>query len=301
MKRTTILFALGLAACATTTTEAADWNNGAGGIKDHGGMAGVPVPAPIPVMESFSWYVRTDLGYAVKSSGDVTTTPSLGGVSVTQDYDSNEGPFHGGIGFGRYMTNSLRWDVTGDYRGPQKTQSYTSHYNATTITAGPTVPVGGTSYDSHWINNYNVARSQEVRMANHTLMMNLYYDFNRGGGFNPYVGIGAGLTAREVRMEFHETGICTQSVNDLTGVVVACAEPRLDRSGKPSSVNFGLAAAAMLGFTYEVRKGVLVDTGYRASWQGGNTTVRPQGSGDVISGSERIDHELRAGLRFNVW
>ncbi len=312
MKRTTIFLALGLAACSASTTEAADWNNGAGGIKDHGGMAGVPVPAPIPVMESFGWYVRGDIGYAVKSSGSSTTTTALG-LSESHPYDPNDGPFHGGIGFGRYLTPGLRMDVTGDYRGAQKVHSGVTYYNGTTITDGPDVassridPITGAATGftakSSQINTFAIARSEEVRVANHSALVNLYYDFNRGGHFSPYVGAGLGLTIREGTVEYSEKGNCvfTQNSFDVPPGPQPCALPPYNKSGKPTSVNFALGAAAMTGFTYQIRPGVLIDTGYRLSWQGGNTTIRPTGTGDVISSGTRTDHEIRTGLRFNVW
>ena len=78
MKRTTVLFSLGLALLAAKPAEAGDWNNGAGQLKSHGGMAGVPVPAPVPYAETFSWYVRADLGYALASNGSATSTNGLG-------------------------------------------------------------------------------------------------------------------------------------------------------------------------------------------------------------------------------
>lgn len=300
----TICLTVGMACLAATAADAADWNNGAGGIKDHGGLAGVPVPAPVPVMESFSWYLRSDLGFAVKSRGGVSTTTALG-ATIDADYDTNEGPFHGSLGFGRYMTPNLRWDFLVDYRGDQHVRSGNTFYEAITITNGAVVtdPVSGNQVQSHQINTYHVNRAEEVRVANHTALFNMYYDFNRGGGFNPYVGLGAGLTARVGKVEFNERAICAYTTNDL-GVPPfpqGCTEPEFNKAGKPSQVNFGLAAALMTGFTYEISQGVLIDTGYRLAWQGGNTTIKPAGSGDVISAGSRTDHEIRAGLRWNVW
>jgi opacity protein-like surface antigen len=271
-----------------------------GSAKDYGGLAGVPVPAPVPIMESFSWYVRTDIGVSVKSHGSSISTNPLG-LASTVGYDAGEGPFHGSIGFGRYISKNLRWDAVFDYRGGQKTQNGLVQYNATTTSVGPSVSVGGTSVTSTNFHHFNVNRHEEVRMANHTLMMNLYYDLNRGASFSPYIGIGAGLTAREGRVEFNEVGECTHTTNDLVPGIMGCSEPDIRKSGKPSNVNWGPALALMLGFTYEVREGVLLDTGYRLSWQGGQTSITTPITGDHITGEARTDHEIRAGLRWNAW
>lgn len=299
MKRTTFLLALGLTAFASEGAIAGDFNNGAGGLKDAGGLAGVPVPAPVPVMESFSWYTRADFGYAVKSSGNSVVWHAFDGSTDSLSYDRNEGPFLGTIGFGRYITPKLRWDATIDFRGSQKAQSGLNYRQGTTTKLGPVVDVNGTQVQSYDTNYFDIWRAEEVRFQNHTGLINLYYDFNRGSGFNPYVGVGAGLAVRVSEVSFRETGECAFSINDVTGFH-PCVEPGYDKSGRPTNVNYGLAAAAMAGFTYEVRPGLLLDTGYRLSWQGGQNTVTLFG-GDKVTGEARTDHEIRAGMRWNVW
>lgn len=299
MRSITTLFALGLV-FGTLPASAGDYGQGSGSTKDYGGLAGVPVPAPVPVMESFSWYVRADMGVALKSHGSAISTNTLG-LASTVSYDNNEGPFHGSIGVGRYMTRSLRWDAVFDYRGGQKAQSGMTTYGATTTTVGPAVTVGSSSVDSTNTHHYLVQRHEEVRLANHTLMMNLYYDFKRGATFSPYIGIGAGITAREGRNEFTEHGVCTHTTNDLIPGLLGCSEADIRKSGKPTNVNWGPALAVMAGFTYELRDGVLLDTGYRLSWQGGQTSIVSDGTGDKITGEARTDHEIRAGIRWNVW
>ena len=302
MKRTTALLSLGLALMATAQAQAGDWNNGAGVVvRDSGGMAGVPVPAPVPSAESFHWYVRADLGYAFKSSGSVDTTTGLG-ASFKANYDDGEGPFHGGIGFGRYVTPTFRWDMTGEYRGSQKVGNSSHSYTAQTVTPGPSITLGSNTFISNQINTYNGVRSQEDRMANHTILMNAYHDFNRGGTFNPYLGVGFGAVVREGKSHYQDKAHCVYTVNDANLPIgpQACSQPDFAKSGTPSSSNFGAAAAVMAGGTYEVSKGILLDTGYRATWQGGDTSLRPSVGESVIGGS-RIDHEFRTGLRWNIW
>ena len=311
MKRTTVLLSLGLAVLAATPADAGDWNNGAGPIRDHGGMAGVPVPAPVPIMESFSWYVRGDVGVAFKSQGQAVIDTALG-AHLTESYDSKEGMFHGSVGFGRYITNSVRFDFTGDARGSQKALSGTKSYTATTITPGPNVTLthinpltGATVVDytgpSTQINTYSVERSDEARISNHTLLANLYYDFNRGGGINPYIGAGVGAVVHEGKYKYSQKAHCEYTTNSI-GVPDGpqpCLLPDIPKAGHPSSANFGLAAAAMAGVTYEISPGILIDTGYRLMYQGGNTSIRA--GGDLITGEARTDHEFRTGVRWNIW
>ena len=312
MKRTTVLLSLGFAVLTAGSAQAGDWNNGAGVlVKDSGGMAGVPVPAPTPAAESFKWYLRADVGLAVKSSGSVTTTTALGST-FTQNYDDGQGPFHGGIGFGHYVTPTFRWDFTGDYRGFQKARSNTTNSTGFTVTPGANVTISHidpitlqtvTDYSgpSSQINKFDVQRHDEVRLANHTLMMNAYHDFNRAGAFNPYVGAGLGAAVREGRDNYmqHATCVSTQNSLNVPNVPQPCTQPDTSKSGSPSGANFGLAAALMAGATYEFSPGVMLDSGYRAVWQGGNVTLKSLG--DTTVGGSRLDHEFRTGVRWNIW
>ena len=292
MIRKTVLLSLGLALLGNPA-EAGDWNNGAGVLKDSGGMAGVPVPAPVPIAQSFTWYVRADLGYTLGSSGTVTSTNGYG-ISHSADYGHESGPFLGGIGAGRYMTPTMRWDITADYRAFQKSLSGASTYTATTTTLNGGGPGTVT-------NTFAGTRGEEIRTANHTFLFNLYHDFNRGGGINPYVGAGLGVTVRETKTQFTDTAVCTQSIDNTTGLPFAppCMQPSTSNSANDPRIHFGLAAALMTGLTYEVAPGVLIDGGYRLAWEGGNSTMTF--SPDKITAGPRLDHEIRAGMRWNVW
>jgi len=130
---------LGLAIALSLTLPAAagDWNNGAGGIKDYGGVGGVPVPAPVPVPEyAAQWYFRGDLGIgfganpATSRTGQpfgVTDSPGTvgpqpfgyGGANFTSFSDEREfsPSYMFGAGVGRYVTDRFRLDLTGEYRG----------------------------------------------------------------------------------------------------------------------------------------------------------------------------------------
>ncbi len=289
MKRTTVLISLGLVFFAAQPSEAGDWNNGAGQLKSHGGLAGVPVPAPVPYAESFSWYVRADLGYALASSGSATSTNGFG-IIHSESYGDTSGPFHGGIGIGRYMTPTLRMDLTGDYRAFQKSLKSQSTYTATTVT--PNAAGTGTQ-----TNTFSGTRNEEMRTANHTILFNVYHDFNRGSGFNPYVGAGLGASIREAKAQFNDQAPCT-AVDNTTGLPTACT-PYSKTGGEPRDSHFGLAAALMAGATYEMMPGVLIDGGYRMTWEGGNSTLKI--NGDTFTAGARLDHEIRAGVRWNVW
>ena len=141
MKRTTVLLSLGFAVLAAGSAQAGDWNNGAGVlVKDSGGMAGVPVPAPAPVAESFKWYLRADFGLGVLTGGKASET----GMLYAPDRDpSNGSPFgsgsgwykglfnnfsSGGVGAGLYLSPRWRTDLTFDVRSKSNVLG-TADYN----------------------------------------------------------------------------------------------------------------------------------------------------------------------------
>ena len=211
------------------------------------------------------------------------------------------------------MTPTFRWDVTGDYRGFQKAPGGgITNSTAYTVTPGANVtithldPATGTivtdySGPSTQINKFAVQRRDELRLANHTLLANFYHDFNRAGVFNPYVGVGVGAAVREGRDNYSQRATCVSTTNslDVPHGQQPCLLPDTSKSGSPSNTHFGAAAALMAGVTYEFSKGVMLDAGYRAIWQGGNMTIKSLG--DTITADSRTDHEFRTGIRWNIW
>ena len=138
-------------------------------------------------------------------------------------------------------------------------------------------------------------------------------------GFTPYIGAGIGLDSRRFKRETSQDAKCysISSVDSVTGTVTTS-----DYSGGPGSLgspggcgsattgpdarytsDLGFAAAVMVGVGYEVTPGITFDTGYRAVWQGaslGLTANSFDNIGTEIHISNRIDHEWRTGLRFDL-
>ena len=123
MKHFSQRIAAGLAGlvAAHLPVHAGDMMNGAaGGIKDYG-SAGIAVPAPVPYEETFKWYVRGDIGTAFKNSGKFETG-GLTAPQITQPGDWSEQSIVS-FGFGRYLTPSVRGEITLDYRTPKSIAS----------------------------------------------------------------------------------------------------------------------------------------------------------------------------------
>ena len=311
MKHIAQSLTLGLAVLAATTVSprAADWGVGSGGVikdfgsvKDYKNAAVVPVPSPIPGQSyGKDWYVRGDFGYNLATNVDVTAT---GGVTARNSDDLNGFGF-GSVGFGRYLTPSIRADVTFDFR-PKKT-----------VTTGPqTYYKTWTGAGNNGINptietvTYTVSHSDDSSTRDHTAFLNLYYDFQRGGRITPYVGAGIGLDAKSYKRNTANSVVCSQNSHDTVtnidtafpGFCPSSPYPIAGYSDSKYATELSFAAALMVGASYQVMEGVQFDAGYRLLWEGASVSASAQAfdGSTTIKISDRIDHELHTGIRIDL-
>ncbi len=280
MTSTRIATLLGTALILATPfgADAADlYGNGGGSIKDSYVAAEPAMPA--------SWYVRIDGGYGAHDDPIMTEDH----IYDLVDTDI-EGTWTLGGGIGRYFTSSIRGDITYDHRFEADAQG-TLLDNAATL---PGVRKFGLESD--------------------VVLFNLYYDFNREGRFNPYLGVGLGVTKNETT---------TGSVSDDCGCTGTIA----------GDSNTHVAGAIMAGFTARLRGGnsagagwghgtkdgaiavnsgrsLYLDVGYRFLYLGeaatGPITLDPTAVGPptIISEDPTVEdihaHEIRVGLRYDI-
>jgi opacity protein-like surface antigen len=261
---------------------AADWNNS---VKDR---RSIPVPAPIPVVEDFRWYVRADIGFGLGQEADVSENGLLYGVPLdpsvppfgmssawfNKDFDTF---FTGGVGVGAYLTPRLRTDLTVDAR----TASDIKVDQTGTYTTG-----GGNVTFHTW---------EKTEVRNTVTLANLYVDLSqRGSGLTPYIGAGVGFVVRSMDRR-HITD------EDTNGDTVV--DRTFTGSGKAHQVAF--AAAAMAGLAWSISPNTVLDLNYRFMWLGPvdmSTTINGlAGPNSRLSVGDSFDHQFRAGLRWNVW
>ena len=285
---------------------AGDWNNGAGSLKDARSRAAVAVPAPMPIADTGpGWYLRGGLGYSIKQTGDIISSGT--DINSYRSFDELGGSPSFGFGFGAYINNYIRWDLTGDLRPTQRaSRNGVQHYNTTTVTPNTgTVSVSrfirdpntglvitdpntllptreSFSAPTSGFHTFDVGRSEEVRTGNQTFLANIYYEPLGWKIFKPYVGVGAGFAVNTIKRSHSETGDCTvagagtvtQWIDPFTGrpdlrreVACEAAQTRFSNSGTSSQTGFGVAGALMAGVGYEVSDGLTLDMGYRYLWQ----------------------------------
>lgn len=280
---------------AAPGAQAADY--GRGSVKDRGG---VPVPAPMPVAETFKWYLRADVGGGLVTGGD----PSATGNIYAADRDPLEGqPFGissawfnngfdtfamGGVGFGAYIGPRVRGDFTLDAR----TKSNVEMDGNYRYQADPNL-YGGAIYRVD-------GRTQErIEVRDTVGLLNLYVDLaERGTRFVPYIGAGVGFSVRTVDRRHTTSETATDITDPLNPALVGTATT----SPKIKTHQFVPAAAAMAGFGYTLDSGMVLDFSYRFAYIGSaETSMQINNATSRLSIDSTFEHALRAGVRWNVW
>ncbi len=235
------------------TTSAADLHRGS--IKDG------YVPAPYTQSGPASWYLRLDGGYV--SFEDPALTESRRFDFHSTGIDST---WSLGAGLGHYFSRYVRGDITWDHR-------FEADVTGTAGPAAGIVPNGTRSFG----------------ITSDVVLANVYYDFDRGGRINPYIGAGLGFA-------YHKTS--TGSINDpcgggCSGVV-------------ESGTEWSVAGALMTGVSFNIRDRMHLDAGYRYLYMGDAKTGVVTGTCPGACTPGEIDmkdlwsHEFRLGLRYDI-
>jgi opacity protein-like surface antigen len=293
LKRAFLGLGLVCLAAVSSPATAADWTRGA-----NTAYRNMYVPAPRPVPETFKWYLRADIGMGLQHdlslSEEGVVYGQNGGVPIGVDppfgmesawfNDDFDTFFVGGVGVGMYLSPRWRGDITVDARTATSGDADGSFRYALIAPAGSDM-VG------------TVRENVDVR--NTVALANLYYDLSqRGSGLTPYIGVGVGFAVRSIDREH----ITTQVVDD--GTPPPANAPSYSGSGKAHQL--APAAAVMAGFAYSISPGTVIDVGYRFTWIGDvDMSMRINRGADSYQSrltiGDSFDHQIRAGLRWNVW
>ncbi len=254
-KFTSALIAAAATLITTTGAFAADLYGGS--IKDD--------PAPVMTSRPALFYARGDFAFSSNNFGSMTEAPNF------QHSDAHIGDnrmWGGGLGY--YFSHSVRGDLTLDW-------SSTASLNGTIGAA-----TGAT-----------VTGERQFGVRHLVGLANLYYDFDRGSRFSPYIGVGVGFARN--------------TTTAGTVVVPTCAAActvDMDGSSKTNA-----AGALMAGFTTKLYDRWSLDAGYRFLYVGDAKTgdlmiagaVAPApSSSPAIKVNDIYEHQFRVGLRMDL-
>ncbi len=266
------------------------------GIKDLSDIpAPIPVPAANPVPEGFTYYLRLDGGYGTQAqkpsfsetgrvygaggAGLFSGAPTFGyagsGFSSLRDQANDVG--FAGFGFGAYLTPRLRGDVTLEFRTEQASNYYGNYSYVSAGGGNPTI--SGTLHDS-------------MRTLSVVGLVNGYIDLLPRGGFTPYVGAGVGMVYHQINRSY----LARESTPGFS----------LDIGGSDGTSRAAFAAALMGGATFAFDHRWAIDVNYRALYmQGSSVTLTTTGlnTNQVTTATigDSWEHQVRVGLRFNIW
>lgn len=269
---------------------AADLGTYEGSIKDAPYIAQSAAP---------SWYARVDGSWAFYDVDDVSLldhdngTPPAGTPTVFSNLgsDVDDGWSIGG-GIGRKFGNGFRGDLTLEYRG-------STDLNGSASASCCDLLETDTQFDGI------------VGLAN------LYYDFNRGGRFVPYIGAGLGFAHLKTD---GGTLACSVAAAPATSCTVPTTAFGDADYGASSTTNF--AVAAMAGLSLKLAGGdtqyvggmkdatvvssgraLYLDVGYRFLYLGDFETqsaVQSNGNHIDVEWNDLTAHEVRVGLRYDL-
>jgi len=284
---------------ATASAQAQEFNGAiryGAGLKEYVPApvpAPIPVPMAMPVSEGFTYYLRADLGWSFSKEASFSESGNLFGSGTdapftaaapfafgaasgfTSNTTSVDDVLTGTIGAGVYLSPRFRSDLTLDFRGKQNLESNATYSYASTTGAAGTIT--GTTADS-------------LKVSSMVGLVNLYWDLLPRGTFSPYIGGGIGFVYNDIDWTHLGTEVSTSgAARTITG------------SGKDTK--FGLAAALTAGVTFAFSHQWALDVNYRALYLDGGEVAMNFSTGESSKASldDHWEHQVRVGLRMNIW
>lgn len=299
MTRILASLSLGLALAASAVPAlAGDFNNGDPAYRGYGRPGGTPVPAPMPIPETFNWYIRADIGLGFAQEPSVRESGLVfGGTDSIAPFGSSSSWFQPdfetfvtyGLGVGYYVSPRWRVDVTMDVRSQAQIRA-NGTYSYTQYDLPPAVAVATPTG-----NNVNGSMSESVTVRGAAGLFNVYYDLTDRGRFTPYVGAGLGFIINEV----NRRSFTTETITDaLTGAVVGTR----GAAGNDTEHSVSLAAMLTAGLSYTLWTSTILDLNYRYMYLGGsNVGITVNGNRSQLDIGDLHEHQIRAGIRWNIW
>jgi len=252
-----------------------DWGYGSG-VNPYSAATPVPAPVPVPVYEA-AWYFRIDFGAGMGADPSVSTTGDPFGIGFAASpfgFDPSwlstnfDAFFTGGAGVGYVWGPHFRTDFTFDVRS-----------------IGQVDYIGKETYnDPSSGSNRTLKVTDKTEISSVPLLFNGYYDFHVGHALRPYIGGGVGFAVNQFRRDH------------------TSADNRTNTSASETTTGLSFAGAAMAGIAYNLSSYTAIDLNYRYMYiGGGDADLRINGVTTKVKVGDINEHQVRVGLRFNVF
>ncbi|MEQ1952739.1 outer membrane protein [Mesorhizobium sp. CN2-181] len=238
----------------------------------------------VPVEVGSGWYLRGDIGYIFsQDSGRYSYTISDGVNSTNSSFNSasldNDFTFGGGVGY--QFNEWFRADATVD--------GFRSDFSGSTSSLVP-------CSDDPDLDGTGCRSSDSADMSAISVMANGYVDLGTYAGFTPYVGGGLGFSY----VSWSDLGSKYYCVDGDA----ACPDSTFaGSSSMGGESDWRFTYALMAGAAYDLTNNWKVDVGYRYKQIDNGDMFSWASDGLSIKGkdSDLSQHEIRLGLRYEIW
>jgi opacity protein-like surface antigen len=272
------------------------------------------IPAPVmednyvPVEIGTGWYIRGDVGYNI---GGRQNDETYDLAPITFDNSYADG-LNVGVGFGYKFNDIFRFDTTLD-------RVFGGRFSNTQLIApaGPCIGTGlyvDTTSGVNYLDVYpiiNCLRKDEASYNAWYAMGNAYADLGTFNGFTPFVGAGLGvakinwreetnsITCIPVHEDVHEETCSALGTVAQPEQNAVYTEPGILSNGS----NWKLAMSLTAGVSYQLSKGLHLDTSYKFTSIGGGFGSIPYGPtpGSSIAKDGFGLHQVKMGMRYEIW
>ena len=230
------------------------------------------IPEYVPATVIGAWYLRGDISRTNQQLHGGIESPFLDESDnlAFSDHGSFGTAAAARIGIGYHLSDWLRFDITGQYRGDSDFSAF-ARYSSPLVDADPDSWDGTVEYDA--------AKKEWLFLAN------AYFDLGTWMGFTPYAGAGIGfsrVTVSDVR----------ETIEPGNGI-----SPGADNS----TTNFAWALHAGMGV--EISDRLTLDVGYSYTDLGeaASGTVAGTSRTGPIRFDNIVSHDLNIGLRYKIF
>ena len=280
--------AIAMLLLATTSHSFAnDYKSGARLGSAIAGLTSKTSNVTTPVEYGSGWYLRGDMGLSVMQSLSVEFARNARSGDADGQLDHG---YSYGFGAGFIFNDKIRADVLYEYYSAREWDGSAS---------GCGVDGTGTAYTG------TCTSSDRGNFDAQTVTLNVYANLGSLNGFTPYVGAGVGLA--HVNYSATRSSLnCTVDAGencDLGTHSGGSANPESFSGSQTfqggSSINMAYALTA--GIDYQFSNTMTLDVGYRMTEiLDGISLSASTGSGVVEFDGAQL-HEIRAGIRYELW
>ncbi len=256
------------------------------------------------------WYIRGDISYNLggwRKFGTENDGPL--------QYDTSIGDqigFGGGVGF--QFNDSIRLELSADrlFGAKRSARERASSTNCPGMTWTEVYDEVRDTTTTFFAPDFigNCVRDSKTEYQIYDVMASAYYDLPEFWGVRPYVsgGLGVGIVDWEISgNDFictpaaEETGVRQFCVpTDTSGAQPGIGQQYTNKGATSGSTDLELAWSVGLGASYALSKNMNFDLGYRYLSVNGGKKLTYANGGPGFEGSFGV-HQVRTGLRFNIW